>query len=152
MNDWIKNPTFIYYTITCLILTTNLLFLWVYSGFVRAKVKTTVNKEDASRFGGAAVTQTEPEPIARVLRAHTNAEANIYPFLFLGIIFVLAGGNATTAAIIFGVFALARLLHSFAFLKGLQPWRTIFFSIGALATLVLMVDITLMVIRVCLYN
>jgi prostaglandin-E synthase 1 len=42
------------------------------------------------------------------------------------------------AEVLFGVFVVARLLHSFVYLAGKQPWRSMMFGIGALDTLVLM--------------
>jgi microsomal prostaglandin-E synthase 1 len=36
------------------------------------------------------------------------------------------------------VFTAARLAHTFAYLGGRQPWRTLSFTLGALTTLVLM--------------
>jgi prostaglandin-E synthase 1 len=140
MNDYLNNPVFQIYTISCLVLCLNLLFLWGYSGAVRAKVMKTPNEEDVSQFGGA-LAEIDPPPIARVLRAHRNAQANIYPFLLLGLVFVLMGGTRAHALILFGTFTVARLVHSFVYLKAMQPWRTVFFTIGGLATIALMLDI-----------
>ena len=146
MNNWLNNPAFLVYAITCLVLCVNLLFLWGYSGAARGKTKTAINEEDAVRFG-ASLAGTDPPTVARVLRAHDNAQASIYPFLFLGLVFVLAGGTAGTATVIFGIFTGARLLHSFFYLAGKQPWRTIFFSVGGLATIVLMLAIIWLMIK-----
>jgi microsomal prostaglandin-E synthase 1 len=146
MNNWLNNPAFIVYAITCLVLCVNLLFLWGYSGAARSKTKTAMNDEDAVRFG-ASLTQIDPPEVARILRAHRNAQASIYPFLFLGLVFVLAGGPAGTATVIFGIFTGARLLHSIFYLAGKQPWRTIFFSVGGLTTIALMLDIVWLMIQ-----
>ncbi len=146
MSNWLNNPSFIAYAITCLILCVNLLFLWGYSGASRGKTKTAMNEEDAVRFG-ASLTEVDPPQVARVLRAHDNAQASIYPFLFLGLVFVLAGGPAGTGMVIFGVFAGARILHSIFYLAGKQPWRTIFFTVGGVATIALMLDIIWLMIR-----
>ncbi len=146
MNNWLGNPTFVVYAITCLILSVNVLFLWAYSGFVRYKTKTVMNEEDAARYG-APLAESDPRPVARVLRVHCNAEASIYPFLLLGLVFVLAGGSARTGAIIFGIFTAARLLHSVCYLAHRQPWRTNFFSVGLLATVALIVDIIWLMIQ-----
>jgi uncharacterized MAPEG superfamily protein len=134
----LNNPAFSAYALTCLVLCANLLFLWGYSGAVRGKTGTAINPEDSQKFG-AALAETDPPAVARVLRAHRNAEANIYPFLILGLVFVLAGGGAATAATLFGIFTAARLLHSAAYVTGKQPWRTVFFIIGGLASIALMV-------------
>src|SRR5262245_11646626 len=132
------NPAFTMYAIAILVLTFNMLFLWGYSGGVRGKSKTTPNPEDAPDPSKRRVLDEDPPEVARVLRAHKNAMANIVPFAILGLVFVLAGGSAMVAAVIFGVFTFARVAHSFAYLGGKQPWRSIFFGLGATATLVLM--------------
>jgi uncharacterized MAPEG superfamily protein len=118
------------------------------SGGVRGKAKSTPNPEDTkSVVPGAQVSLVEPESVARVLRAHRNAEANIIPFLFLGLIYVMLGGPAMVAQIIFGIFVVARVGHSVAYLGARQPYRTLSFAIGALATLGLIVDIIRLLVR-----
>jgi prostaglandin-E synthase 1 len=144
MDTQLMNPAFGVYAVTALVLCANLLFLWGYSGAVRGKTKTSMNPEDAARFG-APLRDTDPPEVARVLRAHANAQASIYPFLFLGLVFVLAGGSPTAAKIIFGIFVAARLLHSAVYLAGKQPWRTVFFIVAGVATLALMIAILALV-------
>jgi microsomal prostaglandin-E synthase 1 len=146
MFNWLSNPTFLVYATTCLVLGVNMLFLWGYSGAVRAKTGVAINLED-SALHGAPLVEVDPPEVARVLRAHSNAQANIYPFLFLGLVFVLAGGRAATAAIIFGIFTAARLVHSIVYLAGKQPWRTGAFIVGGLATVALMVDIIWLMVQ-----
>lgn len=146
MNNSMSNPAFVAYAVTCLVLCLNLLFLWVYSGAQRSRTKTAINEEDVAIFG-ATLTEADPPSVARALRAHSNAQASIYPFLFLGLVYVLAGGSAGTASILFGVFTVARLLHSLAYLRGVQPWRTVCFLLGGLATVVLMLSIVWLLIR-----
>ncbi len=136
MTNLVANPSFIAYAVTILVLSVDMLFLWAYSGAVRGKAKATPNQEDAR--GANKLIEIEPPEVARVLRAHANAMANIVPFAILGLVYVLSGAPVMTAAIVFGVFAVARVAHAFAYLGGKQPWRTISFVAGALATLVLM--------------
>lgn len=146
MNNLQGNPAFIAYAIACVVLSANLIFLWAFSGATRGKTKTAINPEDAAQFGGTLV-EADPPEVARVLRAHANAQANIYPFLFLGLVFVLAGGSAGVVQVIFGIFVAARLAHTFVYLKGKQPWRSIFFIVGGLATIALMLAIILLLVR-----
>jgi prostaglandin-E synthase 1 len=146
MNNLLSNPAFVVYAIACLVLCLNLFFLWGYSGAVRAKTKTAINPED-STSRGAALKEVDPPEVARVLRAHSNAAANIYPFLILGLVFVLAGGSARVGAIIFGAFSLVRWLHTLMYLGGKQPWRTICFALGGLASLALLVDVAWLLIQ-----
>jgi prostaglandin-E synthase 1 len=145
MNVWLNNPAFSIYAITCLVLCGNLLFLWAYSGAKRGKARTSPNEEDVAIFG-ASLSEADPPSVARVLRAHRNAQASIYPFLLLGLVFVLAGGTRVPAAFLFGIFTVARLLHSVAYLEGKQPWRTFFFVVGGFATIALMLDIAWLLI------
>jgi uncharacterized MAPEG superfamily protein len=130
-------PAFAAYAATALVLSLNLLILWVSSGGVRARGGVAVNPEDGLRFG-AKVAEVDPPSVARYLRAHRNAEATIYPFLLLGMIYVLAGGGAGAAVPIFSVFVVARIAHSIVYLRAMQPWRTIAFASSVLALLALM--------------
>lgn len=131
------NPAFLAYVLTCLVLSFNLLMLWVSSGALRAKGGVAINPEDGARYG-APVSELEPPAVARLLRAHRNAEATIYPFLLLGLLYVLAGGGAGTAVPIFAIFIAARIVHSIVYLKAIQPWRTVAFAVSLLAILALM--------------
>jgi uncharacterized MAPEG superfamily protein len=133
------NPAFVAYASCLLALCLNMLLLWGYSGAVRGKTKTTPNEEDARTVArGAHVVEVDPPDVARVLRAHKNAMANIVPFAILGLVYVLAGGSGTVAWILFGVFTAARVTHTFAYLGARQPWRTLSFVLGGVATVVLM--------------
>jgi prostaglandin-E synthase 1 len=136
MPNLVANPAFVAYAVSMLVLALNLLVIWGYSGAVRGKTKTTPNPEDAR--SQTKVVDAEPPEVARVLRAHANAMANIVPFAVLGLVFVLAGGGGMAANVLFGVFTAARVLHSFVYIAGKQPWRSMAFGIGALDTLVLM--------------
>jgi microsomal prostaglandin-E synthase 1 len=138
MIDNPHGPAFVAYAIAALVLSLNLIFLWAYSGAKRAGTKVAINPEDAAQYG-VSLAELDPPAVARVLRAHANAQAMIYPFLFLGLIFVLAGGNVLTALIVFAVFTLARLCHSAAYLAGKQPWRTVSFAVSGVALLALMI-------------
>ena len=132
------NPSFLIYSASMVVLCLNVLALWGYSGAVRNKTKTTHNPEDlgAGAKGGSLV-QVDPPEVARVLRAHRNAADNILPFAVLGLLFVLWGASPTLTAIFCGVFVTARIAHSLTYLGEKQPWRTVSFGVGALATLVM---------------
>ncbi len=142
----LSSPTFIAYAITALVLSINLIVLWAMSGVARTGAKTALNAEDAALFRAAHV-DSDPPAVARVLRAHANAEASIYPFLILGLVYVLAGGGYLPALVIFTVFTLARIAHSIFYVRGVQPWRTIAFTVGGLATLALMAAIVICLLK-----
>ena len=140
------HPALLAYSITCLVLSGNLIFLWAYSGAVRGKTKTAINQEDSDLFGGT-LAENDPPAVARVLRAHANAQASICPFLLLGLVFVLNGGSAKMAEVTFGIFTLARIAHSYSYLAGKQPLRTISFILGGLTLIALMVEIICLLAR-----
>jgi prostaglandin-E synthase 1 len=142
MQDLASEPAFPIYALCTVVLSLNMLGLWGWSGGVRSKTKTTPNPEDATTVAkGAKVLDEEPPEVARVLRAQTNADVNIMPFLVLGLLYVINGASVRAAWILFGGFTLTRLGHTFAYLNGKQPWRTILFVIGGLITLALMVQV-----------
>jgi microsomal prostaglandin-E synthase 1 len=129
-------PALWVYALASIVLCLNLLALWVSSGAQRARGGVAINAEDGARFG-ASVSDIDPPKVARVLRAHRNAEATIYPFLLLGLVYVLADGGEALAIPIFVVFVAARAAHSIAYLQALQPWRTIAFAVSLVAILTL---------------
>jgi uncharacterized MAPEG superfamily protein len=134
------NPAFLGYVYMCIVLSLNLLALWVSSGAVRAYSGVAINPEDGARYS-APVRELDPPAVARILRVHRNAEAAIYPFLALGLIYVLEGGRASIAVPIFAIFTGARIVHSIVYLRALQPWRTLSFAVSLLALIALMVAI-----------
>ena len=146
MSSWSNQPAFVAYAVASVLLCGNLMFLWFASAVARARSRTAINEEDAAQFGTTLVA-ADPPTVARILRAHDNAQASIYPFLLLGLTFVIAGGSATAATVVFGVFTAARLLHTIAYLKGLQPWRTGFFVTGASCVFALMIGIVWLLVR-----
>jgi uncharacterized MAPEG superfamily protein len=139
------NPILWAYALTSIVLSLNLLALWISSGAKRARVGVAINPEDGARYG-VPVSETDPPEVARHLRAHRNAEATIYPFLVLGVVYVLVGGTARVALPIFAIFVLARLAHSIVYLRALQPWRTITFALSLLAIIALMLATVLQLI------
>ena len=97
----------------------------------RTVSKTTTLPED-EKFGNT-VLQAETDTITRIQRVHRNALENELLFLAIGLVYALSGASARGAAIYFGVFIGARVLHTVFFLLRLQPWRSIMFVVGALA-------------------
>ena len=113
---------------------------------VRGKTKTAINHEDSNAFK-AKLVDVDPPEVARVLGAHSNAQAIIIPFLFLGLLFVLMGGSAGTAGIFFGLFTLPRLLHSVFYLAAVHPARTIAFAVSGLTAIALLIDVAWMLVQ-----
>src|SRR5262249_17313627 len=143
MDDLLVNPSFMIYCLAAVALAVNMLGLWAYSGVVRTKSKTTPNSEDAATVAkGSTVSAEMPPAVARVLRAPQNAFANIVPFVVVALLYVLLGATPKMAWILIGGFTAMRYLHSFFYLREIQPWRTITFSLGGLLTLGVLVQVT----------
>lgn len=135
------------YSITSVLLGLNLLFLWSWSGVARARSGTVVNSEDGAKYG-KPVQELDPAEVARVMRAHANAAAMIYPFLLIALAYVLLNGNPLVATVVFAAFCITRFAHSIAYLGSVQPWRSIAFGLSMLALLVLMALVVLRAIEV----
>lgn len=106
-----------------------ILFLKMHANSVvqligRKKANTFRSAEDVRMFGNANTREAEDTDLAdRAGRCWRNDLENIPMFLILGLGFVMAGGSTTASAIYFGTFTAGRVLHTIAYLKGLQPWR-----------------------------
>lgn len=138
MSTLTANPSFLIYTATMIVLCLNILGLWAYSGAVRGKTKTTPNEEDAGSIAkGATLAAVDPPEVARVLRAHRNAADNILPFAILALLFVVWGASPMLTGIFCGIFVFARIGHTLSYLGEKQPWRSIMFGVGGVATLVM---------------
>ena len=141
MDLWHSSP-FVVYALFATGLSVLLVTIDGVGGGFRTRSKTTPNVEDVSTTSkGAKVVETEPETVARVMRAHRNALANIIPFLLVMFLYVALGATSTWVTALCGVFAAVRVLHAVVYIRGLQPWRTIFFVIGQVCTIVAAVQV-----------
>ena len=117
----------------------------VYTGTRRQKVGGFINQEDAKTFGqsGTVAKPEEAPEVARALRVQRNDLENIPLFFAIGLIYVLTGASSVGAAVLCGLFALARVAHTVVYLRGMQPARAICFVTGALCTLVMIFRIVI---------
>ena len=127
-------PQLTAYALTSTILGVHLILLAFWTGSVRVMRKQYVNPEDATLNKAPQVEADHPD-VQRVKRAHMNALENAIPFFIIGALFVLTGASKSGAQIYFYTFLSVRLLHTVFYLWGKQPFRTLCFAIGALATL-----------------
>lgn len=127
------DPTLQAYAASAIVLGFNLLILANNTALSRAMSSEVINPEDKVLNKDANVVYEEGnDKTARYKRAHRNALENIPLFLITGMLLVMVGVPTTTARILFGIFVVARVLHSFAYIRQWQPWRTMSFAIGAL--------------------
>ena len=133
------NPVFTAYIVSAAALGLNLLVLANNTALSRAKAKEVVNPEDKVLNREADVVfEAGNQRTERYRRAHRNALENIPLFLITAFVLTLTGVSAATAYILFGIFVAARLFHSVAYIKQLQPWRTASFGLGALDQLAIL--------------
>jgi prostaglandin-E synthase 1 len=144
MTGFLSDPAARVLTISALVSVANLMGVWFGSGAARGKTKMTPNPEDTSTIvKGATANPVDPPEVARVLRAHTNSIANMFPFYLMAILYVMAGCSEMEAWILFGSFAGFRVLYTIAYAAAKQPWRTLMFVGGTLSLLGLFARLTM---------
>jgi prostaglandin-E synthase 1 len=137
----LADPQFKLYVICSVILSFQMIVLGAVTAATRAKNKHYNNPEDVkvSKKDASFNEGVEHPDTARVQRAHRNLLESLPLFLALGLICVLAGAPPLGVKICLGAFTAARVLHSIVYIKGVQPWRTMFFGIGTLSLVGMMV-------------
>jgi prostaglandin-E synthase 1 len=135
--SWLNDPAFKLYAVCAVIVVFKMYFVAVYTSVTRHRTGTTLNREDA-KLTGRQLNEVEHPDVQRVQRVHRNDLENIPAFLGLGLVAVLAGIPLLAAQLCFVGFTASRVFHSVAFLKELQPWRTLSFGVGLLCNLALM--------------
>lgn len=79
-------------------------------------------------------------PLAmRFRRANANFTENIGPFIIAILVVVLAQKTTAATAILAWTYVAARALYVPAYALGWQPWRSVIWAVGALATLALLI-------------
>ncbi|MEQ1571614.1 MAG: MAPEG family protein [Myxococcota bacterium] len=129
----IQDPVFRAYVVSAAVLGMNLVVLANLTAVTRARHDEVVNPEDHRLNPTAAVVYDGGNDVtARYRRAHRNALENVPLFLVTGLLLALVGPPPALAYGLFAGFVVLRLLHSVAYLRQLQPWRTVTFAVSAL--------------------
>ncbi len=135
-----------FYSLITVILFFKMFANSLVQGRARTGTKTFVTPEDAQFFGAAAPAADELPIVKRAAACWRNDLENIPIFLFLGMIYVTLGCWPAGAFIYFTIFAVARILHTVVYLRGLQPARTIFYAIGLIICFILSIHILIAVL------
>ena len=128
------------YALTTIILALKMSAISVVQGRARTSAGVFVNPEDAKFFGAKQAPEEVPA-VQRAARAWRNDLENIPIFLILAWIYVAAELSTGTFLIYCAVFVVARILHTIFYLNSIQPLRTIMYTIGAIASLALMIHL-----------
>jgi len=126
-------PAFRTYAVCTSILALKMLFSAVYTGTRRQKHAGYVNAEDARVFGGAAATAHagESPEVAHALRIQRNDVESIPVFFAVGLAYALGVATPFGATVYFWTYTVARVLHTIAYTRHLQPWRAICWILGS---------------------
>ena len=108
-------PLFILYAVIALLLGLKALLLGAATAARRGRLKQFLNEEDAVWLGGAYA-NPDPEPVARLGRAHRNDLENLLLFALSGGLYLLTGASFFIGAVCYLIFFLARLAHTLAYL------------------------------------
>ncbi len=130
-----------FYALTTVILFFKMFANSIVQGLGRLNSRTFVTAEDARFFVHAPPAPAEAPIVKRAAMAWRNDLENIPIFLFLGLIYVTLGCWPGGVYIYFTIFVIARILHTIAYLNGMQPWRTIFFTVGMFVCVALSIQI-----------
>ena len=133
-------PLLRFYALTAIILTLKMAAIGIVQGRARTGEKKFANPEDAKMFGAEVVPQEVPA-VQRAANAWRNDLENIPIFLILALVYVMAGLSPTMFVIYCAVFVVARILHTIFYIKAIQPWRTIVYSVGAVAMFALIIQL-----------
>lgn len=128
------NSALAVYALCVVVLFFKMFVVSCYQGYYRLRFVAFTNAEDAAVFKRNAQEAERPE-VARAARVWANDLENIPAFFALcGLAIALdtAPGPNVWLSI---VFTFARSLHTWAYLAGVQPWRTVFYGIGVVCLL-----------------
>ncbi|MFJ4453915.1 MAPEG family protein [Pseudomonas sp. NPDC089392] len=134
------------YGLCVVVLFLKMFLVSCYQGYHRLRFLAFTNPEDAAVFKRAAQAAERPQ-VLRAARVWANDLENIPAFFVLGGLAVALGTPAALGAWLSIVFTVARVLHTWAYLAGVQPWRTLFYGVGVVCLLGFCADIALRVMH-----
>jgi uncharacterized MAPEG superfamily protein len=139
MSQLSSDPVFQAYVASVVVLSLNVLGLANATAFTRSQHAEVINPEDKKLNDQATVVYEEGnDKTQRYRRAHRNALENVPLFMITGLLFAMTGPGSTLATAIFATFTVCRIAHSVCYVKGVQPFRTMFFAIGSLTQFVML--------------
>jgi uncharacterized MAPEG superfamily protein len=127
------------FAICYLLLVAKMVAVGFATSFLRIRRRVFATPEDYALRGGTPPSVPD-EDIERIRRAHRNDLENILPFFAVGFFYALTGPPMIAARIYFIGFLVARVLHSIFYVRGMQPWRTLAFTVGMVLMLGLLVN------------
>jgi len=102
-------------------------------GVTRMRTRTFAYPEDAAHWSGEAV-ERESDLVVRAQRVLRNDGESQPFFLVFGGLYLVLGATPWAAWIYFPAYALARVAHTWFFLRPRQPHRNRAFAVGLIVT------------------
>lgn len=100
--------------------------------------------EDAALVG-VRTQSAESAFVQRCAGVWRNDVENLPLFFALALTYVLLGGDAQSARLLFATYVTLRYAHTVMYLRGVQPWRAVCYLAGMLVSWVLAVRIVVLV-------
>lgn len=125
----LPSPLLTIFGLAMLFLGLKALILGSATAATRGRIKQFINPEDAAWLQGNHV-EHDSEMVARIGRAHRNDLENLLVFAIAGVIYLAADASKIAGAIYCGLFVIARLLHTFAYLSKRPLLRRYAYTLG----------------------
>jgi uncharacterized membrane protein YecN with MAPEG domain len=134
MNPLWEQPAVRTYAVCAAILALKMLYSAVYTGMRRQKYAGYINAEDARVFGGgkSPVLAAESPEVAHALRIQRNDIESIPIFFAIGLVYALTIASPFGATVYFWTYTVARVVHTLAYTRHIQPLRAICFVLASL--------------------
>lgn len=140
--DLTHNPVFIVFAICSAVLSLKMIAVGHFTGLTRIRRRVYLNPEDAKAFSKMEEFGSAEHPdVERGLRAHRNDLESTLPFFGIGLVYVLMGPPALLAQVLLITFTVFRCVFSLFYLRALQPWRSLSFTVAELCLGVMLLQI-----------
>jgi uncharacterized MAPEG superfamily protein len=136
----LRSGALLAYAVALLALYLRFVAITLVQGRARLKGHVFRYPEDAAHWGGEAPLR-EPETVERAQAALRNDGESQPFFLVAGLVWVLVGVEAFTAAIAFATYVIARSLHARWLIRPRQPARNRAFAASQLVLLGILADV-----------
>jgi len=137
-----SNPVFTVFAVCSAVLCIKMIAVGHYTGLTRIRRKVYLNPEDAKAFSKMDESASVEHPdVDRGLRAHRNDLESTLPFLGIGLVYVLMGPPVLLAQVLFITFTVLRCLFAVFYIRAMQPWRSLSFTLAELCVLTMLIQI-----------
>ena len=141
--ELIQNPAMPAFALCSAILIFKMIALGHITGYIRMKSGGLASPEDYAAFRVEQGETREHPDVDRYLRAHHNDLESTLPFLAIGLTYLATNPSPGLATGLILSFTFFRLVFTFCYLKGLQPWRSLSFLLGEISVVVMIVQIAI---------